>query len=429
MKKVLILCIDFPPLSTISAQRPFSWFQDFHTCGIFPVVITRHWNKNIKSQEDKFKDHPYENEVIKSEHSEQHKLKPRVNRRNSIIIQSGFNKNTLQRKILTYRDQLLAFFNMKFDEHAYLYDYARDYLKNNEVDCILVTAGPFILFRYAHLLHREFGIPWIADYRDAWKGNPSFKKFSLLQWPVNLLGNFKEKEWTSDCLFFTTVSPPLVESISKQIHKKGYLIRNGVDLKLIPENKNSRLDCFELFFAGTLYDSAYIDLLMDGILLFFRENKVMKNTFRFSLVGIGLNETRGTKTITEFASKHKEWIEISETKSQDEVIKLESRASVLLSLVPGSMHRGIYSGKIYEYLALNKPVIHLESDVSGQRHEFSDYVLDCHTAAEFSSHLGSLYRQWKENNLPVNNVPDEVIREFDRSLQSQKIAALILKHL
>ena len=39
--KVLILCNDFPPVNSIGAERPYSWYKYFHNSGYYPIIITK----------------------------------------------------------------------------------------------------------------------------------------------------------------------------------------------------------------------------------------------------------------------------------------------------------------------------------------------------------------------------------------------------
>ena len=41
--KVLILCNDFPPINSIGAERPYSWYKYFHEFDLNPIVITKNW--------------------------------------------------------------------------------------------------------------------------------------------------------------------------------------------------------------------------------------------------------------------------------------------------------------------------------------------------------------------------------------------------
>ena len=48
-KKVLILCNDFPPINSIGAERPFSWFTYFNDFDLYPIIITKNWNTHGNS--------------------------------------------------------------------------------------------------------------------------------------------------------------------------------------------------------------------------------------------------------------------------------------------------------------------------------------------------------------------------------------------
>ena len=59
--RILILAYDFPPNESIGGQRPWFWIKYLHEHGIYPVVITRHWNNNIATAIECAK--PSENKV------------------------------------------------------------------------------------------------------------------------------------------------------------------------------------------------------------------------------------------------------------------------------------------------------------------------------------------------------------------------------
>ena len=44
--KVLIFAHDFPPLTSIGAMRPESWFNYFKEFGLHPIIVTRNWGIN-----------------------------------------------------------------------------------------------------------------------------------------------------------------------------------------------------------------------------------------------------------------------------------------------------------------------------------------------------------------------------------------------
>ena len=50
--KVLILAYFFPPCNITASQRSFSWAKYFYRKGLYPVIITRKWERPVKVQSD-----------------------------------------------------------------------------------------------------------------------------------------------------------------------------------------------------------------------------------------------------------------------------------------------------------------------------------------------------------------------------------------
>ena len=163
-KKILILCNDFPPINSIGADRPYSWYLYFKEYGLYPVIITKNWKTDGNDSIPLIYDYTsYEvtelGEII------------RVKNINtpSIIFQKKFgNKFKIIRKFFSFIEIIFGYFLPWFDKHNSIYKEAVKYLEKNKVDVILTTGEPFILFQYGQKLKKHFGINWIADYRDGW---------------------------------------------------------------------------------------------------------------------------------------------------------------------------------------------------------------------------------------------------------------------
>ena len=152
MKKLLILAYDFPLYKSIGVQRPYSWYTYFKEFGWKPIVITRHWNSNIKNGRDYIK--PSINQSFESKETEQGfirraPLKP--NLRDKMLLKFGLNKFSKLRKTLTLFYKLTEFYIPLFDNRKTIFIAARKYLKKNKVDAIIATGEPFILFKYAYI--------------------------------------------------------------------------------------------------------------------------------------------------------------------------------------------------------------------------------------------------------------------------------------
>ena len=106
--KALILCNEFPPINSIGAERPYSWFLYFKENGIEPIIITKNWTSSGNSTF---------NQVSKKTIREQTK--------NGLLIKTGFrltpslfrreifkNKFSTIRKALSLLDKIFSFIVM-----------------------------------------------------------------------------------------------------------------------------------------------------------------------------------------------------------------------------------------------------------------------------------------------------------------------------
>ena len=80
----------------------------------------------------------------------------------------GIKKLRYLRKSFTFIYKLLSYYFFYFDQHKLLYYEALSYLKQHQVDVLITTGEPNIVFRYGYLLKNKFDIKWIADFRDGW---------------------------------------------------------------------------------------------------------------------------------------------------------------------------------------------------------------------------------------------------------------------
>ena len=107
----------------------------------------------------------------------------------------------------------MEYFSLCFDVKREIYFKAKCLCQSNSFDLIIVTGEPFILFKYGHKLSKQFGIPWIADYRDVWTTLPfqsNSRKF------VNkYIFRHLEKKYLQNVSLITTAAPSYKENLTK----------------------------------------------------------------------------------------------------------------------------------------------------------------------------------------------------------------------
>ena len=143
MKNVLILAYYFPPNNSIGSQRPFAWYKYFFSNGLYPIVITRHWQKNIKSEMDCIK--PSEIQIKEKNISDEGtiiKVPFNPTLRDKLIIKYGLNNRIFIRKLLSLVYSFFEFRWNLFDPKYEIFKAAEEYLRTNKVDCIIATGEP-----------------------------------------------------------------------------------------------------------------------------------------------------------------------------------------------------------------------------------------------------------------------------------------------
>ena len=353
--KALILCHDFPPINSIGAERPYSWFLYFKEKGIEPIIVTKNWisngsnNFNYTSKEF----HKEENEkgiILKTPHY------PTP----SLIWRKIFNdKLSTIRKALTLIEKIISFINLNFDINKGIYLAAKKYIIENDVDIIITTGEPFILFRYGYLLKKKYNIKWIADYRDGWFLN----HVTILNksYIVKILRKYEfyfEKKYMKHVDLITTVDPEMSMRLHKLLNKKSDYIYNGFwkfEDKVIEFEDNSKLI---MNHTGTLTSGQRVEFLLDCLEDLINNEKIKDNEIEINFIGIEYFPEQ-LKRITKNSRLH-DVIKTSPRISKVEATSKNLKADYLVNFTDENLS-AIYA-KTYNYMACKKEILVIPDD-------------------------------------------------------------------
>ncbi|MDR1762024.1 MAG: glycosyltransferase [Bacteroidales bacterium] len=346
MKKLLILAYDFPPYVSVGGLRPASWAKYLHEFGVFPIVTTRQWANNYGSALDYIA--PSESTEIIVETTDTATIirtpyKP--NLANKILLKHGNKKYKYIRKFVTAFYEIFQWiFNV--GPKSQLYFAAKKYLKNNKVDCIIATGEPFILFRYASKLSKEYNIPWIADYRDPWV--QSRHSANMLQ---KLWYSYNEKRFLKNAQCITTVSQFFQKLISSNVQNKDFqIITNGYENDVIENVKGitQNAKILNIGFAGMIYDYHPIESFLRVVNEFAQRGNVLCINFYGTNKAVEIEQL-----ITNKYASLKNCIKIySKLKNYDLVKELAKNNALLLF-----NDYEILGTKIYDYLAVKRLIL------------------------------------------------------------------------
>ncbi len=348
MKKVLILAYDFPPYISVGGLRPFSWYQDLHKFDVHPIVVTRQWKNKYGDYRD-YISPGFSNEVKITINEENTLIEVpyKSNFSNRLLLKYGMDRFKLIRKIYSGILEILQYF-LPIGTKRSIYKGAKEYLKKDNVDLIIATGDPFVLFHYASKLSKEYDVPWIADYRDLWSQNTQNEHKIFGKFEKN-----RELKVLKNASLFLGMSEIFNRQISALLpRKKNEIILNGYDSELYDSvdsiKQNSQI--FTIVSAGSIFKYHPLKQFLEGLLEF----KTQCKSADFKVKFYGLNDSARLEEylVKEFQELSKN-IEIKKGIPYRELI-VELKGANLLLLFNYYCNMGT---KIYDYLAANRKIL------------------------------------------------------------------------
>lgn len=255
-------------------------------------------------------------------------------------------------------------------------------------------------------------LKWIVDFRDGFSNNPNINEHTRRQ------RQLFEKEINEYVDVVTTVSEPLLKEFKQNIPEAKFYqeIRNGYNHSL---NKSvNRNDIFTIGFSGTLYGLNKPDIFFK-VLNQLIESKQLPEEIKLKFVGTSQNFSIpiGLKSKVEFLPKV----------PYNDAIHEMSTADVNLLLLAPVAQKGIYSGKLFDYLSVEKPILAMidTNDVAAEliREHKAGFVADFYNETEIAEVTLQAYQLWeKKEALDIDKSKTE---RLHRKYQVEKLSNLI----
>ena len=418
LKKIIILTYFFPPGNFAGSYRLFSWARYLHQFGFYPIIITRHWEKDqtdyagISQKKDV--------EINKHETYEVHSIPYTGNLRDKIKTKYG--------KRIRYVTKFLSLFELIFQNFftsiipsRQLYYYAKQYLANNpDVRYVIASGKPYILFKYGHHLKQQFPyIRWIADYRDPW--NTHWWLIKKMPFILKKLEARSEKKWLSNAEAFTTCSDEWRIEIEAFTHKKGFVVFNGYEEedKAFFESAVMQKKEFSILHNGSVYGLFNIDVFIESIKILVNQGKT---NIKVHFPGVFIDENEG-KRIENAIQGYERYFELSGRIPHKELVAQMQQAQLLLVFGTKEM-AGWVPLKMFEYFIAKKPILHCPGDdeiitkmITETQTGFITYTVD-----ETVNVIAELYSNWQENKAFYYNPNAAAIAQYSRQAQANNLA-------
>jgi glycosyltransferase involved in cell wall biosynthesis len=259
-------------------------------------------------------------------------------------------------------------------------------------------------------------VKWLADMRDEMYLNQ------------NIHGNQKEMLKRLEAQIaektdaIVSVSEPIVKAFKENYPNVKFFeeIRNGFDFERSEKpNVQSASDTLKIGYFGTFYGGRKPEQFFNALLRV--QENYPKTTIQVHLVGTHKN--------FEIPTKLQKNVFMHAPKPYLEAIEYMTMMDANLLIEPISVRKGIFTGKIFDYLAVQKPILAIvdSTDVAADLIKEFDagYIASFDKPNEQVNILKSFIDEWKEGK--VKAASDSQINMLHRRESVKKMALLIDK--
>ncbi|GGK70970.1 glycosyltransferase family 4 protein [Rufibacter glacialis] len=425
----LLITYYWPPSGGAGVQRCLKFVKHLPEFGVKPTVITVDEKQASYPVLDTSlqKEVPADVPVIRTGTREPFEFYKKLTGKKDIPF-GGFansGQETWTQKLFKFLRGNLFIPDPRVGWNRYAVDAAQKIIKSQSIKAVITSSPPHSTQLVGLTLKKKFGLRWIADLRDPWTDIYYYADLNHTALAQKLDAKY-EREVLEKADAVVVVSEDMkrlfLNKSTTLDPKKIHVIPNGYDEADFGHPSNPSSEEFVITYTGTITEAYNVIGFFQALCETMTRNPLMRYRLRF--VGKVSAEIRrqieeaGLPLITEYI----------DYVPHEESIKYLMSSTVLFMAIPDVENNfGILTGKLFEYLAANKPIICI-----GPLHGDADKVLDeCGAGRVFHysgyelilDYLMQLSKNWQINpnlDLPIINYT-----QYSRRSLSEKMAKLI----
>ncbi len=429
MKKVLIITYYWPPSGGGGVQRWVKFVKYLPKFNIEPIVLTVNPTGASYAVIDKSLEDEVSNdmEVFKTRSREPFNYYKKLTAKKEIPF-GGFaneeNPGFLQ-KISRFVRGNFFIPDARIGWNSFAYEEAKTIIKKFDIKTVITSSPPHSTQLIGLKLKKNFDLHWIADLRDPWTDIYYYNR--MYHSPMaKRLDRKKELEVLQNADKIIVVSKSIKELFASKImeHQKDKfnIIPNGFDESDFNRRKVNANSKFVITYTGTIANNYHIEGFLKALIRFVEKHGGSKIKMQFvgRVTGkyLDIIENSILKTICSF---------MDHVDHNSSIAYLENSNALFLAIPNVSQNEGILTGKLFEYLAVRKPII----GIGPTNGDASIIIKECSAGKMFSysdidsmsKYINELYLKWIESEEAIPK--SDVYNNYSREKLSEKLATLI----
>lgn len=425
-KRVLIISYYWPPTGGSGVQRWVKFAKYLPSEGWQPVIYTPLNPEAITVDESLLDEIPPQVEVIRRKIFEPYNIYRALTGKKGRTAQSGeVNPINSQEKSFTQKVAMWIRGNMFIPDPRCFWigpsvRFLKEYLKEHPVDIIVSTGPPHSMHLIARKVARATGIPWVADFRDPWTKMFYFKHLALSPWAQRKHTRL-EKMVLDDASVVVAVSPLVQDEFKAMTTTEVDLITNGFDEDDFAA-KPQRDEYFSITHTGLFASDGNPDILWKVLAEKCRRDSEFKKLLRIRLAG------KTDKQITESivaAGLGENLEDLGYCNHNDAVCLQKSSSLLILPLRKEPEYRATLPGKLFEYLASERPILGIGQTDGAMARIISQtqagFVFGWEDSASISRYIDLCWERFRNGTLKADT---HDIGSFSRRSLTHRMACL-----
>jgi hypothetical protein len=426
-KKLLIITYYWPPAGGPGVQRWLKFVKYLPDFDIQPIVYVPEnptypiVDKGLLSEvSDKAI-------VLKNKIFEPYQLAGFLSKKETKKISSGIIPAAKQQSFLE-RTLLWVRGNLFIPDARFLWvnpsvKYLKEYIQEHKIDTIVTSGPPHSLHLIGLKLKQSLNINWYADFRDPWTTIGYHKSLKLSSYADKKHKQLEKSVLNgADCIIVT--SKTTKAEFKLLTHTPIEVITNGYDVENV--TKQSLDEKFTMAHIGSFLSDRNPKVLWEVLQELIAENTLFATHFQLKLIGKISQEILDSIANYNLMDYRNNLGYVSHI----EAIQHQRKSQVLLLIeIDSPETRSIIPGKLFEYMASERPIVAIGPKDS----DFAEIITSTNTGVFFTYNekerlkmtIISYFELYLEKKLQVYPVG---LQQYSRKSLTKQLASLITEH-
>jgi glycosyltransferase involved in cell wall biosynthesis len=295
-------------------------------------------------------------------------------------------------------------------------------VRSEKIDVVVTTSPPSSVHLIGAAVKKATGVKWVADLRDSLVAHPHRRAERMLVRAKEQGEHAVARLVASQADAITCVSEAIADEICERSPRGPVTtIANGSDFDDFAGLERRTSDRFRLTHTGSFF------------------GKRDPRPFLAALKQSGLEDVV-VRFLGDFRSADREWAETLELGDRLELIpyatrrrslELQRDSEALLLLIPeaGGRGKGVLSGKVFEYLAAERPILAVVPPEGAAAELIRDAGAGVVVAPDdvdgMAAALRELHASWRDGTLETPPLSDEWRRKVSRRTRSEDLVRVL----